>query len=192
MLFNTVVSSFGSISIAAVGLVMRVSDFAFMPILGVSFGLLPIIGFCFGAQYFKRLWRAVKMASAGIAALLVVITALIEVFTPQIISVFTKDAELISVTVPAMRIMMSTMVFVGLNIIFITAFQGLSKGKTALVLSLVRQFIIFVPLLYLFRFLFGLTGVWFSGATSDILGLIISLIFIFREYKKASAKASRE
>jgi putative MATE family efflux protein len=192
MLFNTVVSSFGSISIAAVGLMMRVSDFAFMPILGVSHGLLPIVGFCFGAQYFKRLWRAVKLSSAGITALLVVITALIEIFTPQIISVFTKDAELISVAVTAMRIMMSTMVFVGLNIMFITAFQGLSKGKTALVLSLVRQFIIFVPLLYLFRFLFGLTGVWVSGPVSDFMGLIISLIFIFREYKKESVKASRK
>jgi putative MATE family efflux protein len=192
MLFNTVVSTFGSISIAAVGLGMRVSDFAFMPILGVSHGLLPIVGFCFGAQYFKRLWRAVKLASAGITALLVVLTAIIEIFTPQIVGIFTKDAALISITVTMMRIMMSTMVFVGLNIMLITAFQGLSKGKTALVLSLIRQFIVFVPLMYLFRFLFGLTGVWWSGPASDTIGFIVSLIFIFREHKKASAKFSRE
>jgi putative MATE family efflux protein len=184
MLFNTVVSFFGSISIAAVGLVMRVSDLAFMPIMGVSQGLLPVVGFCFGALYFKRLWRAVKLASLGIAALLVVITALIELFTPQIVGVFAKDPELISVTVPAMRIMMMTMVFVGLNIMLITAFQGLSRGKTALVLSLIRQFIVFVPLLYIFRFLFGLTGVWWSGPTSDILGFCVSIVFIYREYRQ--------
>ena len=184
MLFNTVVSSFGSLSIAAVGIIVRVSDFAFMPIMGVSNGLLPIVGFCFGALNFKRLWRAVKLASVGIMALLAVLTVLIEIFTPQLVGVFSQDAEFLSVTVPAMRIMLSTMVFIGPSIMFVTAFQGLSKGKAALVLSLIRQFIIFVPLLYLFRFLFGLTGVWWSGPASDISGFIVSLAFVYREYKK--------
>jgi putative MATE family efflux protein len=184
MLFNIVVSSFGSITIAAVGIVMRVSDVAFMPVLGVSQGLLPIVGFCFGARIFKRLWRSVKLASLGIMALLAVITVLLEIFTPQIIGIFSKDAGFVSVTVPAMRIMLCSMVLMGPGIMFITAFQGLSRGRTALVLSLIRQFIVFVPLLYLFRFLFGLTGVWWSLPVSDTLGFIVSLGFIFREYRK--------
>ena len=50
MLFNILVSSFGSVAIAAVGIVMRISDFAYMPVMGVSNGLLPIIGFCFGSR----------------------------------------------------------------------------------------------------------------------------------------------
>jgi putative MATE family efflux protein len=183
MLFNIVVSSFESIAIAAVGIVMRVSDLAYMPIMGVSHGLLPIIGFCFGAGNFQRLWQAVKKASAGIMVLLAVITVLIEIFTPQILSIFSKDAKLLSMTVPAMRIMMSTMVLIGPSIMIVTTFQGLSRGKTALVLSLIRQFIVFVPLLYLGRYLGGLTGIWLSMPAADIFGILISLAFIFREYR---------
>jgi putative MATE family efflux protein len=183
MLFNIVVSAFGSISIAAVGLVMRVSDLAYMPIMGVSHGLLPIIGFCFGAGNFQRLWQAVKKASAGIVVLLAAITVVIEIFTPQLIGIFSKDAELLSVTVPAMRIMMSTMVLIGPSVMIVTTFQGLSRGKTALVLSLIRQFIVFVPLLYLGRYLGGLTGIWLSMPAADIFGILISLAFIYREYR---------
>jgi putative MATE family efflux protein len=183
MLFNIVVSSFGSVAIAAVGIVMRISDLAYMPIMGVSYGLLPVVGYCFGARTFKRLWQAVKLASAGIVLLLLVVSAAIEIFSPHIIGIFNNDPEFLTVTVPAMRIMIATMVLIGPNIMIVTAFQGLSKGKTALVLSLIRQFIVFVPALYLFRYLFGLTGVWCSAPTSDILGFMISLAFIYREYR---------
>jgi Na+-driven multidrug efflux pump len=74
-------------------------------------------------------------------------------------------------------------VLIGPNVLIITAFQGLSKGKTALVLSLIRQFIVFLPLLYLCRYLWGLTGVWISWPISDTLNALISFAFIYREYR---------
>ena len=184
ILWNVAVSSFGSLSIAAVGIFMRISDFAFMPVMGVQNGLLPIIGYCYGANLFNRLWNAVKKAIFGIMALLAVLTGLMEIFTPQIISVFTKDPELVKVAMPAMRIMLSTMILIGPSIMTITAFQGLGKGKTALFLSLIRQFIVFVPLLFLFRAIWGLTGVWVFSPAADIFGVLISLGFLWREYNR--------
>jgi putative MATE family efflux protein len=188
ILFNKVVSSYGSIAIAAVGLVIRISDLAFMPIIGVSNGLLPIVGFNFGAQNFKRLWQSVKLASVGIAIFLAVSTIIIEIFTSQIIGIFSKDANLLEVTIPSMRIMLSTLIFIGPNIMFVTAFQGLSKGTMALILSLVRQFILFVPLLYLFSHLFGMYGVWYSLPSSDILGFLVAFAFIYAEYRRQKGK----
>ncbi|OGN99135.1 MAG: hypothetical protein A2Y89_07725 [Chloroflexi bacterium RBG_13_51_18] len=188
LLFNKVVSSYNSIAIAAVGIAMRISDFAFMPILGVSHGLLPIVGFNFGARNFKRLWQAVKLSSVGITVFLAAATAFLLVFAPQIIDVFSDDRALMDVAVPAMRIMLSALPLIGPSMMCVTAFQGLSRGKTALVLSLIRQFIVFVPLLYLFSYLWGLNGVWISAPASDTLGFIISLAFIFAEYRRHTAK----
>ncbi len=187
ILFNKVVSTYGSIAIAAVGLVLRISDLAFMPVIGLSHGLLPIIGFNFGAKNFKRLWKSVLLASVGIALLLAVITIFIEIFTPQLIGIFSKNPELLDVTIPSMRIMLATMLLIGPNIMFVTAFQGLSQGTIALVLSLVRQFILFVPLLFLFSYLFGLNGVWVSLPASDILAFIVTFAFIYREYRRQKA-----
>jgi Na+-driven multidrug efflux pump len=80
--------------------------------------------------------------------------------------------------------MLSTLVFVGLTMLFITTFQGLSRGLMALFLSLARQFIFFIPSLYLLSFIFGVNGVWLSMPASDILGFIIALIFVIREFRK--------
>jgi putative MATE family efflux protein len=184
LLFNKVVSSYGSLVIATIGIVMRISDFAFMPVMGISNGLLPIVGYAFGARNFKRLWQAVKLASVGIMVFLAAVTALMEIFAPQIVGIFSQDPALSTEAVPVMRIMLSTMIFIGPMIMFITAFQGLSKGTLSLFLSLLRQFLIFIPLLFLFRYLFGLYGVWWSMPASDILSFTLTLIFILREYRK--------
>jgi putative MATE family efflux protein len=184
LLFNKVVSSFGSLVIAVVGIVMRISDFLFMPVMGVSNGLLPVVGFNFGAHNFKRLWRAVKLASVGIMVLLAVLTIFMVIFAPQIVDVFSDDPVLMAKAIPALRIMLSTMLLVGPTMMFITAFQGLSQGTKALFLSLLRQFIFFIPLLFLFRHLWGLMGVWVAMPASDILSFALVYVFIYREYKK--------
>ncbi|MBA7584847.1 Multidrug export protein MepA [subsurface metagenome] len=189
ILFNIAVSSFGSIAIAAVGIVLRIANLAFMPIIGLSHGLLPIIGFNFGAGYLKRLWKAVKLASVGIMLVLGVITLFIEIFAPKVVGIFSDNPELLTITVPAMRIMLSAMLLIGPSVMFITTFQGLSKGTMALILSLVRQFIFFIPLLYLLRYLLGLNGVWLSLPASDVLGFIVTFFIIYREYRRQRKSA---
>ncbi|MGD0780619.1 MAG: MATE family efflux transporter [Dehalococcoidales bacterium] len=187
VLFNKVVSSFGSLVIAVVGIVMRISDFTFMPVMGVSNGLLPIVGYNYGARNFKRLWQAVKLASVGLIILMIVLTIFLEIFAPWIVDVFSNNAALTAEAIPALRIMLSTMLLVGPTMMFITTFQGLSQGTKALFLSLLRQFLFFVPVLFLFRHLFGLVGVWVAMPASDILAFALIYVFIYREYKKLPA-----
>lgn len=183
LILNTIISSFGSVAIAAVGIIIRVSDFAYMPIMGVSHGLLPIIGFCFGAGNYKRLWQAIKQAMVGISVLLLLITILIEIFAPQLIGIFSQEPALLSTAITAMRISMISMTLIGFNILVTTAFQGLSRGATALFLSLIKQFIVFIPLLYLCRYLWELNGVWISWPIADTLSTVVSFVFIYREYR---------
>jgi len=182
-LFNYILSAFGSLALAAVGITIRIADLAFMPMFGVSQGLLPIVGFSFGARLWKRLWRAVKLASWGLALLMGVCLVVLEIFAPELIAVFNDDPELMAIAVPAMRIFLSTLVIIGPSILFITTFQGLSKGREAMILSLVRQLVFFVPLLLLLRRVWGLTGVWLSMPISDFLAFLVSGLWLFREYK---------
>jgi putative MATE family efflux protein len=184
LLLNTIISVFGSVALAALGIVMRISDLAYMPIMGVSYGLLPIVGYCFGAGNFKRLWEALKKATLYITVLLLGITILIEIFAPRLIGIFTQEPELFDISVTAMRISMISMVLIGFSVLVTTTLQGLSKGVTALVLSLIRQFIVFVPLLYLCRYLWELNGVWISWPIADTINTGLAFFFIYREYKK--------
>lgn len=184
IMFNKVVSVYGSAPIAAVGLAMRISDLAFMPIMGVSNALLPVVGYNMGAGRQDRLWKAIKLSSVGTAILLLIFTIIIEIWTPEVLAIFMKDPEVLAVTIPGMRIMLSALTFIGPSILFITAFQGLSMGGMALWLSLIRQFILFIPVLFLLEYLFGLTGIWLTLPVSDILSFHVVLYFLVREYRK--------
>jgi Na+-driven multidrug efflux pump len=186
-ILNVVLSSFGSIALAAGGLMTRIMDLAFMPIFGASAALLPIVGFCFGAGLRRRLWRAVKLASGGLILLLGIATVLMEIFTPRLVGIFSQDPELVAIAVTAMRISLSTLVLFGLVVLFVTVFQGLSKGKDALFLSLVRQLIFILPLLLLLRWAWGMTGIWLSMPISDILAFIVTGGWLLREYRRQQA-----
>jgi putative MATE family efflux protein len=192
VLFNKVVSMYGSVPIAAIGLAMRLSDLAFMPIMGVSQALLPVVGFNLGTGNQKRLWKSIKLSTIGISMLLAFFTVIIEIWTPEIVGVFMKNPEVQKVTIPGMRIMLSALVFIGPTILFITAFQGLSMGGMALCLSLVRQFILFVPVLFLLEYLLGLTGIWMALPLSDVLSFALVLVFLLREYSRRKKALARD
>jgi len=184
ILFNRIVAGFGSITLAALGIGIRVIDLAFMPIVGVAHGLLPIVGFCLGARLWERLWSAVKLASVALVVMLGIATIILEIFAPQAIAVFNDDPELLAIAVPGMRILISTLILMGPAIMFITTFQGLSKGWTAIVLSLARELIFFIPaILILPRFL-GLNGVWLSIPIADVFGTAIAGFWLYREYRR--------
>lgn len=181
-IFNNVAAGFGSVALAALGIAGRIIDLVFMPAIGTSHGLLPIVGFSFGAKRWDRLWSSVKITLIWLTGILAVLCVLLEIFAPQVIRLFSSDPELLRIAIPGMRIIIATMVFWGVPILIVTTFQGLSKGKDAMVLSLVRQFIFFVPGLFLFTHLWGITGMWISLPVSDILGGGVAALWIWREY----------
>lgn len=187
-LFNHVAAGFGSVVLAALGIAMRIGDLAFMPIIGTAHGMLPIIGFSLGAKLWNRLWGTVKLTAISLAVIMLIATIFLEVFAPQIVSIFDADPVLADIAIPGMRIFFSSLALIGPTIIFVTTFQGLSKGKDAMVLSLARQFIFFVPALFILSHYFGLPGVWISMPVSDTLGMVTAGFWIAREYRQQKKK----
>ena len=183
IIFQRIVAGFGSITLAAFGIGIRVADLAFMPIIGVAHGLLPIVGFCSGARLWERLWSAVRQASLALVVMLGVATVLLEIFTPQVIAIFNNDPELLAIAVPGIRIFISTLILIGPAIMFITTFQGLSKGWTAISLSLARELVFFIPAVLILPRYMGLNGVWLSIPIADVCGVVIIGFWLYREYR---------
>lgn len=183
VVFNQVVAGFGSVALAAVGIAFRVADLAFIPIIGLAHALLPIVGFCFGASLWGRLWAAVRHGTLTSVVVLAVVTVLLEVFAPQVIAVFNKSPELAAIAVPGMRIFLSALVLIGPAIMFVITFQGLSRGWTAICLSFVRQLALLLPAVLILPRFIGLNGVWLALPISDVGGAIVAGLWLYREYR---------
>ncbi|OGN97663.1 MAG: hypothetical protein A2Z77_04680 [Chloroflexi bacterium RBG_13_51_36] len=181
--FNQVMAGFGSVALAAVGIAFRIADLAFIPIIGLAHALLPIVGFCFGARLWGRLWAAVRHGTLISVVVLAVVTVLLEIFAPQVIGIFNKSPELLAIAVPGMRIFIAALILIGPAIMFIITFQGLSKGWTAICLSLVRQLALLLPAVLILPRFMGLNGVWLALPISDVGGAIVAALWIYREYR---------
>jgi Na+-driven multidrug efflux pump len=184
ILLNNVLAGYGSMAIAAVGIIIRVIDFAFMPIIGIAEALLPIIGFNYGARVWKRMWGSLKLAGTWLVILLGVATIVMEILAPQLVGIFSQEKDMLDLAVPAMRLVIVALPFIGLAIIFIVSFQAMGKGKEVLLLSLARQFIFFVPLIYILPKFMDVTGVWIALPVSDVCGFLVTGSWLIREYRK--------
>jgi len=178
----------GDIALIIFGIVHRVIMFLFMPLFGVVQGMQPIVGFNYGAKKLDRVKEAIKLSLFTITAIATFGWLMAELFPFEIISVFTRDAEVIEKGSTIIRIVLSVIPVIGIQIVGATLFQSLGKAIPSLILSLLRQVLLFIPLvLILPRVLgLGLLGIWIAFPAADILSVILTTLFLRSELKKMS------
>lgn len=174
----------GEISIAIYGIINRVMLFALFPVLGVTQGFLPIAGYNYGANNTERVKETIKTAiiyGTGVATLIFIG---IIVFPEQVVSLFTKDAELIKKTPYALHLAFLATPVITAQLVGSAYFQAAGKALPALFLTLLKQGIFLIPLVYFLPMFFGINGVWFSFPIADISATTITVLFLRREVKK--------
>lgn len=181
---NNILAVYGHLAIASLGLIFRLFMFALMPVIGISQGLMPIIGFNFGAGKLDRIREALIK---GVALSTVVVTffgVLYFTWPAFFLGIFSRETELIAMGSRALRIMVIMFPVIGAQVVFSTYFQAAGKGIPSLLLSILREVIIFVPLLMVFSRIYGLDGVWISRPVSDLIAFLVTYLLISRELKK--------
>src|ERR1035437_7477222 len=124
IIYNHVLSQFGSLAIAALGIFFRVNALVTMVLFGIGFGLMPIVGFSDGAKLYQRLRESVLVALKVASLFAVVSSILLFIFAQTIVAHFTKDPELLAIATPALRINVLALVFTAPTIIFLYIFIG--------------------------------------------------------------------
>ncbi len=181
---NNILAVYGHLPIAALGLVFRLFMFALMPVIGIAQGMLPIIGFNFGAGKMGRVSETLGKGVAVSTALATLFGFLYFAFPLLFVSIFTREAELITLAGGALRIMVVMFPLIGAQVVFSTYFQAAGKGLPSLLLSILREVILFIPFLLIFSQLIGLEGVWISRPVSDLLAFLVTFFLIKRELNR--------
>lgn len=177
----------GDLAIGAYGITNRVVFFFVMIVMGINQGMQPIAGYNYGARQFDRVHKVLRLTILA-GTVVTTLAFLAGEFIPELLArAFTSDEELIHQAASGMRIMVAMFPIVGFQMVTTNFFQSIGKAKMSIFLSLTRQLIFLIPMLYIFPFFYGQKGVWLAMPISDLLSSLVAgfmLIRQFQEFKK--------
>lgn len=185
LILNKTLSSYGGdMALSTVGILMSIITILFMPILGISQGAQPLIGFNYGARLNDRVKKTFKKAVIAATGVSLAGYVIIETWPRQIVSIFTKgDATLTQMSAHAMGIYFAMIFVIGFQVVGSQYFQAVGKATKATVLSLSRQVLFFIPLLLILPHFWGLNGVWRAAPIADALSVFVTAGFVYSEMK---------
>lgn len=182
----------GDIGIAAYGVINKLLSFALMPMFGIVQGLQPMVGFNYGACRYDRVKESIQLSILVNVAISTAAFLLFMIFPGIFISLFTKETELIEISSEALRLIMLVFPVVGYQLIGAGIYQALGKAFPALVLSLSRQVLFFIPIILILPHYFNLPGVWLSFPGADLLSFLLTYILVRREMKLLKSDPAME
>lgn len=180
---NSIIAGFGSMPLAAYGVAFRLFSFAFMPCIGISQGVLPLAGYNFGAGRLDRVREVVLKGALAAGAITTVFSLLFIAFPGIFVSVFNREPGFLRIATHGLRIASLGFAPVGIAVVLTAFFQAIGRAVPAMLLSLARQFIFYLPALVLLARLFGVEGFWFAVPASDLLATAASIawtVWMFR------------
>ena len=174
----------GDMAIGSYGILNRLTMLFVMINMGFSQGLQPIAGYNYGARQYSRV-REIFILTAKWEVLVTTLCFLMSELIPrQAVSLFTNDPQLIDLAARGLRIMNCGFALVGFGMVTGNFFQCLGMVRKSIFLSLSRQLLFLLPLIYTLPLWLQETGVWISFPISDTLNVIISAIMIVRLFRK--------
>ena len=180
---NNILIAFSEVAVAVMGVYFKFQSFIFMPVFGLTNGIMPIMGYNFGAGNKKRLTSTIKI-SCFISAMIMFLGTLIFIFFGKnLLMIFNASDDMINIGVKALRIISFSFLPASIGIVISTFFQATNHGVSSLIMSFLRQLVGIIPIAY-FLSRFGLDYVWFAFPLSELLSIFAAFIMFIYIYKK--------
>lgn len=177
VLNNSLYTYGGEMALSAYGIISRVMMFAYFPILGITQGFIPIVGYNFGARNEKRVRGIVRLSIFSASFFALIIFAVLMIFASDISSVFTKDQRLVDETAPAFRTVFLATPLLAVSLIISAYYQAIGKAWPALILALTKQGFFLIPLVLILPIFYGINGIWMAFPIADIGAALASYLY---------------
>lgn len=174
----------GDMAIASYGVINRVTFVFAMIVMGLNQGMQPIAGYNYGARQYHRMLSVFRLTALWATAVTTLVFLLAEICPELLVKMFTHEAELIEMSVPAMRIVLAVFFCTGFQMVTGNFFTSIGLAGKAIFLSLTRQVLYLIPLALLLPLAFQLNGVWLSLPVSDLLSALTAGIMLFYQIRK--------
>ena len=181
---NQILLTFTKTATAVLGVYFKVQSFVFMPIYGLNNGMVPIIAYNYGARKRERLLKTVKLGVLYAVLIMLVGLLIVQTIPDKIFLLFQADENMLSIGVPALRIISLSFVFAGYCVVTSATFQALGEGIQSMIVSIVRQLVVLLPAAWLLARLGDINLVWYAFPIAELASLTLCTVFLVRTYRK--------
>lgn len=183
---NMILGSLTETAVAVMGVYGRLQSFIFMPVFGLNQGVLPIMGYNFGARNRKRLMETYTKGFLSALCIMGVGLAIFQLFPQQLLAIFNAQGsqQMFDIGIPALRAISWCFLPASFGIMTSSIFQATGHGFISLWASLIRQLVGILPLAWILARIGGVTLVWYSFPLAEILGTAFLIIMLCHVYKK--------
>ena len=181
---NKILIAFTSTATAVFGVYFKLQSFIFMPVFGLNNGTVPIIAYNYGAGKADRIMKTLKLAILYAVAIMFVGFIVFQTLPDRLLMIFNASETMLSIGVPALRIISISFLLAGYCIVCSSLFQALGHGMLSLWVSVFRQLVVLLPAAYVLSKIGGLSYVWLSYPIAEIFSCLFSTCFLRHIYKK--------
>ena len=187
---NLLLVGYGDNAIAAMGVCMKVGMIVVMLQMGLAQGVLPILSFNYGAGNHNRLKETIKKSGIVCLGLGVILTIACFVACRPIVSAFVTGTDVIELGIAMTKAIILSGPFIGIYFLCISVMQALGKAFAPIIVSLLRQGIVYVPMMYILNTLFQLNGLIYTQAVSDYIAIIVAVVCCIVTLRKSTKETS--
>lgn len=181
---NNILLMFSSTAATVFGVYFKLQSFVFMPVFGLTNGMIPIVAYNYGARRKKRIHDTLKLSICIAVSIMIIGVVVFQLVPKTLLGLFDASENMLAIGVPALRTISWSFVFAGYCIISSSIFQALGNGVYSLLISVARQIVVIIPVAFIFAKLFGLDMVWWAYPIAEIVSVICCTIFLKRILKE--------
>ena len=183
-LMNAILITYNILATTVFGVYFKLQSFVFMPVFGMNQGLMPILGYNYGAKNRKRMMKALLLGLL-VAFTIMSLGTLVFCSIPQkLLGLFNASDEMLAIGKVAMRRISYSFPIAAFCIILGALFQAIGDGYVSMITSIVRQIVFLIPAAYFFGKLAGLDAVWLSFIFAEIFAALMNFLFFLKTKKK--------
>lgn len=185
---NQILIAFSTTATAVFGVYFKLQSFIFMPIFGMNNGMVPIVAYNYGAQKKERLIKTVKLSMIYAVGIMCIGVLVFQLIPDKLFLLFDASDHMLSMGIPALRIISVHFPLAGICIIGGSMFQALGNAVYSMITAICRQLFVLIPAAWLLAQLGNVDYVWWSFPIAEVVSLTLNILFLFKINKDIISK----
>ena len=189
---NRILTTFVSTAATVFGAYFKLQSFVFMPVFGLNNGMVPIIGYNYGARKPERIHKTIKLSMVYATGIMAIGFIVFQLVPDKLLLFFDASENMLSIGVPALRIVSTCFLLAGVNIICSSSCQAFGYGMYSLYISAARQLLVLIPVAYLMSLTGKLSNVWLSFPIAELIAIAVCVPLLRHVLRKTGMTVKKQ